>query len=181
MEMSGMKDSPVQSGLDIAGSLMTAYGKSAEGDAAALVGQRKLAYAAYEAQQLRVNAGQQIAVAQQNAQYQRLQTDYIVSRARAVAAAGGGNTSDPGVVSLIAGIEKEGAYRASAALYAGKEAARGDINQANATLYGGQLASADAQSARNAARFGAVTSLIKSGASLYDKYANVGPSSVGNN
>ena len=173
--MSGLKDNPVAGGMQIAGTVMSAYGQYQQGQAIEASSERSAAFAAYKAMQERQNATQEIAASQRSAEEDRLRTQYAVSRAVAVAAAGGGAASDPGVVNIVANIERQGAYNASVDLYQGKSAARSMENQANADIYGASLKTADAKQAASAKTMGAVTTLMKGGASIYDKYAKIGP------
>jgi hypothetical protein len=133
---------------------------------------------AYQAEQLRVNAGQAQAAAQKDAEDVQRRTDLVTSRALAVAAAGGGGASDPSVVNTIAGIAQEGAYRKAVALYRGDEEARRMTMQAEATQYeAGSRAAAERNTAIGGF-IGAGTSLLKGAAkqsSLLEKYGGGGP------
>jgi len=173
--MSSMTSSNTTMGLDIAGTAMKTVGQLAQGDATVAAARRDQAYAAYQAAQLRQNAEQQIAASQRNAEADKMRLDYALSSAVAHAAAGGGTSTDPGVVSILSRVEAQGAYQIASDLYSGKEAARGMRSQATATEYGASLNMSDAQSARSAKQFGAATTLLKGAAGIYDKYAKVGP------
>ena len=80
-----------------------------------------------------VQAQQVEAVASHQAENERRRTKLVVSRAQALAAAGGGSATDASVLNVISDIEGEGAYRASMALYEGE-------NQASAIRAGGDMA-----------------------------------------
>ncbi len=139
----------------------------------------------FQATQLRQNAGQEVAAAQRAAFDIGRQEEYIASRALAVAASSGAGASDPTVINLIARTAGESAYRRSVALYQGKEAERTLNTQADTVAYNGENA------ARNAVApapvpinpnydttghsIGALTTLLKGGVSLYDKYGGGGP------
>ncbi|MCX7147536.1 MAG: hypothetical protein NT042_15390 [Sulfuritalea sp.] len=138
-------------------SVVSAMGKADAGDAAARVGLQQQAAAQYEAEQLRINAGQSIASAQRAAEEQRRQGMMIQSRAIALAAAGGGSVTDPGLVHLLAGNAGETAYRSAVALYEGEDKARTMRESATAAEYSGAAAAqagADRQKAAMTLAFG---------------------------
>lgn len=89
----------------------------------------------FEAEQLRQQAGQTIAVAQRAGIEQERQARLVQSRTLAVAAAGGGGVSDPTIVNMLGRIAGEGTYRAATALYGGEEKARLMRMQAEAADY----------------------------------------------
>lgn len=140
--------------------------------------------AQFQADQLRQNAGTAQAAAQRQAFDVDRQTQFITSRALAVAAASGGGASDPTVVNLIAKDAGEGAYRRSLALYAGNDQARMDQMSADAKIYEGQTTERNSLEVGAAGYAGAATSLLKSrarGMSLLQRFGGDGPqvSSVG--
>ena len=159
-----MSGPEVAIGAQVGGTVMSAFGQMGEGDDAK-------AYSSYISAQLRRNAIQEVAAAQRQVENERLNTDLVTSRALAVAAAGGG-ASDPGVMRIIADIEGEGSYRESVALYNGEEAARALTDQAAATDYEGSQI-------KKASRRKAIGTIFKGGASLYEKFANIGPTAGG--
>lgn len=129
-----------------------------------------------QAQALEQRAGQERAAAQRVAMDQRRQGNLVSSRVRALAAAGGGDTLDPTLTDIEAGIANETDYRALTALYQGDAA--GQALDYNATLTRGGAASDiyAGQVARNAADFSANQSLagaggrlLEGGASIYDR------------
>ncbi len=65
-----------------------------------------------------------ISSSQYKARSVKRQTDFIASRALAVAAASGADASGTQITNIIADIEGEGAYRAALELYQGEESAR---------------------------------------------------------
>jgi predicted methyltransferase len=178
MDMMGsMAESGASSGsgwvgpaMQVGGTLLSAYGQKQSGSDAAATGLQQQQLANYQAAQLRVNAGEAIASSQRSAQDIQRQTDYVASRALAVAAASGGGASDPTVVDLIARAAGEGAYRRSVALYQGEDKARALNAQASATEYGGQLAAEAGGKTQAASDIGAASTLAKGGASLFSKY-----------
>ena len=148
--------------LMASGSLLTAYSQVQEGNNAAALGK-------YQAAQFRASANQQIGASQVAAQETQRQTDYIASRALAVAAASGGGASDPTVVNILARIAGEGAYKKSVDIYQGQSAAANLEMQAATAEYGGQAT-------KNASRVKAYSTLMVGGSSLYSKYGGKSPS-----
>lgn len=166
------------SALGVAGTLLSAMGQVKAGASQAEVGNNARKLAQFQAEQLRQNAGTDVAAAQRSAVDIQRQSDYVASHALAVAAASGGGASDPTVINLIARTAGETAYRKSVALYQGAEAARAANMQADATLYGGELAAAKGKQVAAASDLGAITTLVKGGASLFSKYGMGGPPPV---
>lgn len=123
-----------------------------------------------DAAQMRVAAGQQRAVAQRNLIEQRRQTDLVMSRARAVAAASG--AAGQGVENILGDIAAEGEARALAAIYEGENAARQLEGQADQVRFAGRQA-------RKASYMGAAGSLLEGGATLYDRYRTPSTGSTG--
>lgn len=158
-------------------SVVSAVGKSDAGSASASVGAQQQAAAQYEADQLRVNAGQSIASAQRAAQEQRRQGEIIQSRAIALAAAGGGSTTDPGIVHLLAGNAGETAYRSAVALYEGEDKARTMRESAKAAEYSGANAAQAGQDRKKSMMMGAFGDLVKGGSSLF---SSLNPGTGGN-
>lgn len=151
-------NSPV---LSIIGTLLSAYGQGQTGAS-------RYASAQSQAAQLSQNAGQTLAGAQHDAQDIQRKTDYLTSRALAIAASSGGGASDPTVLNLIAQVSGEGAYRKALALYQGDESARRMNMQAGLT----ERVAGEESRANNIA---VTSTILKGGASLYDKYGGGGP------
>lgn len=84
----------------------------------------------------------------------RRMTRITESRARAVAAANGGDTTDEGVQQLVADIEREGEFQALSALYRGESRAR-DLRHA------GRMARYEGKVAENQGRLSAITSVVR--------------------
>ena len=78
-----------------------------------------------EARQLRRRAGLTRATGQRTAAEDRRESRYVMSAARAKAAAGGGALADPTMVNLFADIEARGEYNALASLWESEEEALG--------------------------------------------------------
>lgn len=166
---------PLSSMLSVGGTLLSSFGQVQQGASQAEVGRRSLELANFQADQLRRNAGSAIAASQRSAQDIQRNNDYIASRALAVAASSGGGASDPTVINLIARTAGEGAYRKSLALYQGQDKARALETQADATVYGGEMAMEKGVEVARASNIGATSTLVKGGASLFSKYGMGGP------
>lgn len=128
-------------------------------------GQQQGQAAQFAADQMRQQAGQQVAASQRSAYDVDQSAKYIASDALARAAASGGGASDPTVVNTIARIKAEGAYRSSLALYGGEDRARLLNLQADAKEKEGALAE------QQSASIGA-SSFLQAGSSLLKTYAN---------
>lgn len=132
----------------------------------------------FQAAQLRINAGQQMASSQRQAFDVQRESDYIASRALAVAAASGGGASDPTVVNLMARNAAEMAYRKSVALYQGENAAREMNMAADAKEYEGANLRRNATEVAASQVLGAGTSLLRGyarDASLRQRFGGDGP------
>ena len=104
--------------LQVGGTLMSAFGSLSQGKSA----QRSHEFTAA---QLDRNALAAEATSQREAIEERRKAELMKSRARAVAAAGGGTASDVGVMDIMAKMEREGEYNALTALFEGSEQAAG--------------------------------------------------------
>ena len=92
------------------------------------------ASAEYQALQLEAAGKSENAAAQRQAEEDRRQKDFVLSRARAVGAASGGGQD----INLMGAIEEEGELRALTSLWEGEEAAKGRKMQAEAARFEGQ-------------------------------------------
>lgn len=158
-------------------SVVSASGKASAGNAALQAGYAQQASMQYEADQARINAGQAQAAAQRAVADVRRQGALVQSRALALAAAGGGSTTDPGIVNLIAGNAGEIAYRSAVALYEGEDKARSLEALAKGREYSGAMVVRSAEDRKKAAMTGAFGDLVKGGVSLYQAFGGGG---VGN-
>src|SRR5688572_24149978 len=102
-------------GASIVGSVLQMEGYRQQGEAARIGGQRKRAAADYEAAQLEQQAGLSQAAAQRQMLEERRQARLVQSRALAVAGASGAGASDTTVMTRVAAIAAEGAYRSRVA------------------------------------------------------------------
>lgn len=129
-----------------------------------MAGKQQDAIAKFEAGQMEANAKAERAASQREAANERKRSDYLQSRAKALAASSGAGASDPTIENIIAGLDAEGEYRALSALYNGEQAAEGmDL--------GAKVRRIEGSNARSTSRYRAANTLMSSGASLYEKYA----------
>lgn len=94
----------------------------------------------FEAKQLEQGAKARYAAGTREAQERRRQGEIVSSKARAVQAASGGVTTDPGAVEQLGGIESESEYGALAALYEASTESEGMKLQAKARRRAGKQA-----------------------------------------
>ena len=111
--------------------------------------------AKFEARQMETKANEQRAVAQREAINRRREGDILTSRALAAAGASGAGTLDPGVLSLIGGINRETEFAASTELFNAESAATNMESQAGATRLSGR-------NSRTAGMIGATTTMLSS-------------------
>jgi len=159
-------------------SIVSAAGKSDAGSNAEQVGLQQQAARQYEAAQLRVNAGQSIAASQRAAEEQRRQGMLVQSRAIALAAAGGGGVTDPGIITVLSRNAGEIAYRSAVALYEGEDKARSLNAEAAAREYSGEMAAEAGRDRKKASMTSAFGDLIKGGSSLFQSFGGGGPSAI---
>lgn len=147
--------------LTIGSTILSAYGQIQ-------AGKEKQAAANYQADIADQAAGQTRAAATQQAMERQHQGVLAVSRAKAVAAASGGDADGTTVVEQEAKLAARGKYNAMSALYSGNQAAAGEENQANAYRFGGDQAA-------SASYVDAGTTILGGATSLYSKYGGSGP------
>lgn len=123
--------------------------------------------ARFEAAQADVNAGQAQAASQRNAADEARKGAFVASKAQALAAASGAGATDPTVVTNIAEIARETAYRESMAMYGGDERARAFKTQAAALR-------AQGSAAQRAGWMSGFGTIVKGADSLFGKYGRGG-------
>lgn len=133
----------------------------------------------FEAEQLRANAGQEIAAAQRAGMEEERQARLLQSRQIALAAASGAGASDPSVIQMISRTAKEGSYRAAVALYGGAEKARAMRMAAAGKDYEATVALEGGEQKAEAYEIAGATELMKGGSSLFAKYGFGGPKGSG--
>lgn len=151
-----------------------AYGQAITGGTQLAQSFRSKDAADFQADQLDVNAGNTRASAQRVAENEAERADLVASRALAVAAASGGGASDPGVVSIMAKMASEGAYRQQTALYEGNSRAVAMENAANAKRFEGKQARVNGALSAAGSIFGASTTLMKGEAKDASLFARFG-------
>lgn len=161
------------------GSILSLVGTLSQASAMKAAGKASETIAMSQAKAMEQQAGQERASSQREALEARRQAKLVQSRARALAAAGGGDTSDPTVVNLLGDIDTEGELRALTALYQGEEKAKGLEYQAQVTKMGGIADYNVAKSKANAALVSTAGSIISQGSSLYAKYGMGGAQAYG--
>jgi len=135
---------------------LTAYSQYRQGKAAEDA-------AALQAEQLRRQANDERALAQQEAANKRRELRYMQSRAQAVAAASGAGAADPTVADLMGDLEEVGEYEALGSLWAGESRARQSEYAAKVARYEGKVA-------KKKARTQALTTIMSSALSMYNKF-----------
>ncbi len=164
------------------GQIQKAKAQKAAGKAELVAAQHRASLLEATAASRRQEAGQQRAASQRNLIAERRKGAFVSSRARAVAGASGGATTDPTIVSILGDIDLESEYRASLALYEGEEAARGlerdaetDLAEARGEVYAGQVSRAAGRAAAMRTYLSAGAGILRSGSALYEKYATEPP------
>lgn len=154
-----------------------AAGADQAAQGALLAGQRAARARRFEAEQLRITAGQEIAASQAAAHEQERQGRLVASRQLALAAASGAGASAPTVVKLMADTAKESSYRAAMSIYAGEDRARalrmsaaGREYEADAALAGAEDTAQAYRIKAGAYRTAGVAGLLGAGAGLFSKY-----------
>jgi hypothetical protein len=123
-----------------------------------------------EAGSLFRRAGSERAFSQRLAADERLNTELLISRAQAVAAASG--TGGPGIETLQGKIAAEGKYRELSALFEGEDLARGLEDLGRLREFEGELAAETGRRRRTAKQFAAVTTILSEvvDQSFFDKF-----------
>lgn len=121
----------------------------------------------YEADQMQDAAKAAEARGTRVAYERRRQGDKLMSDARAAMAAGGGSTTDAGMVKRLGDIEAETDYNVLASLYEGQDEARGIRNKAQARQWEGKLA-------KRKGVVKSVSSILRGGSDIYSGYSTNG-------
>lgn len=168
--------------LMVGGTLLSTAGQIQQANAAEAQGIAQQQAADYQAEQMRVNAGQERAMSQRRAieasREKRLTQNSLITRA----AASGGGTLDGSVVKIMGDLEEEGEYNKGVALYEGEERARDLESGAAIQTYEGEQAKIAGKMRKRAGYLEAGSTLLSgsskaygsykeaSGQSFYDKY-----------
>lgn len=94
----------------------------------------------YEAAEHERQAATERAAGQREAINKRTETDRVMSRQRALAAASGAGVVNPSILDIYSDTAKQGEYNAQTALYGGEDRARGQLSQATANRFKGKAA-----------------------------------------
>lgn len=156
--------------LTIAGGGFNAYSQYQQGEMLKRAGEQDQAVANAQAASLEQNAGQTRAQAQQAAIEQKRRVGLLSSRARAVAAAGGTSTTDPGVVDAISDLDAEAEYRFRTALATGESQAQGMEFAAATKRAGGSDAAAVGEMQRRSSYLRATVAGTAGALTLAQKY-----------
>ena len=146
----------------LSGAAISAYGTIAGGKAAREMGE--IEKAQHYEKALKVEA-----VAQREAIAERDKAGLYKSRAKAVTAASGFASDDPGATRIQQDLDAQGEYNAMAALYSGYQQSKDLRNQGN-------VAEADGNNAYKASKVSALTNLLQTGGSMFMSYGGGGPS-----
>lgn len=166
--------------LGAAGTIISAQGQQQAGAAAAAAGVAQQQAADYSATVLQNQAVAKQAQGIQAANIQTINTGYVLSSARANAAAAGAASTSPSVVSQEGQIAARGEYNALSELYMGNEAAAGMNNQAALDIFTGQQEAIAGQEKQKAANLASVGTMISGIGSLAAKYGGaIGGASSG--
>ena len=163
--------------LSLAGGLVSLMGARDAARAARTAGERSQLAAEFNAMEMERQAGISVALGQRQAMEERRQGDIAASRALAVAAASGAGVSDPTIVRLLTAHKGEGAYRAEVALYEGEERARSLRIAAISERLGGSQALEEGLDRARAYNIQGLSTIVRTGSSLYSKYGVGGPNS----
>ena len=109
------------------------------------------------AAQMKAKGDAEFAASQRKATEQRRQTELVVSRQRAVSAAGGGSTTDPTVVAAMGRTQEQGDYNAMMDMYNGS-VSRVDLYK-------------DAEARRSEGASSFIGSLFSAGSTIYSNAA----------
>jgi hypothetical protein len=146
---------------------LKAIGTVQQGNAMVEAAQRRQQAANFEAEQLRVNAGQALAASQRDAYWEGKKGELLASALRARLGSG---ASDPTGLSLLADITQRMAYNKQMLLYGGKDKARLMEMQAKSRQYDAALGLEDAKAGRKSSYLAAAGTIASGAASLYEKY-----------
>lgn len=124
------------------------------------------------------NAGQIEAQSQREMLVAKRKGDLVASSAKAQLASGGGASSDPTAVNLVADIEARGAENALNELYSGTSRADAVRQGGQMAAYQGRMDAASTRAAGMSSLIGGASTLIGKSGSLMDKYGGGGAGKV---
>jgi len=159
----------VSSIASVAGTIFSGLSMISQFRDANALAKSQAAQGVYEQKLANQNAGQIEAQAQRESLVAKRQGDLVASSAKAKLASGGGQSSDPTAVNLVADIEARGYENQMNELYSGTARANSVRQGGDMAAYQGRVNSASTKSAAKSA-------LVGSAASLMTKYGGAGPS-----
>lgn len=125
-----------------------------------------------QAEQMRINAGQERAAGQRRALEEGRAKDRAISKNIAGAAAGGG-TLDGSVMDIIGDLEAEGYYNQEMQRYQSEDRARGLETDANFKNYEAQLTRNAGKSAKRLGFMKAAGSIFSGMSGMYERYGGI--------
>lgn len=131
----------------LAGTAASVGGTVLAGQAAKSQGKMAQQAAEFEAKQAERAGAEERAAASREMLDQRRRTNYVISKQTANAAASGAGTSNPTILDIIGDTAQEGAYQAKTIQATGENRARGRLDQAAASRFGGKAAKAKGDAA----------------------------------
>ena len=147
----------------IAAMVLTAVGTIASANQQRAAGKAANQAAQFEALQMERQAGEARATSQRQAIEQRRKSDYMRSRAQALAASSGAGALDPTVVDIVSGIEGEGDLAARSVLYEGEVRATNRETAAAGRRFEGE-------NAERAGKAAAAATMLKGAGSMFSMY-----------
>lgn len=156
--------------LAVVGGAVSAAGTIAGGSAAASAGQSQQQAQYFKAAQEDQAAQESRASSQRDSLEKGRQTQLVLSKLQAGAAAGGGGADDPGVLTLAGNIAGRGEYESLMDMFKGENRARGLEDSAIGTRLTGDAQKAEGDAKKSASYLSAAGTLIGSAGSAYRTY-----------
>ncbi len=155
----------------VVGGGLTAAGTIAGGNSAAAMGRAQAGEASFESAQARANAGAVLASSQRRMFETQQNTGLLVSKARAIGAAGGVNVGTGSAAENQAQTAQRGWHAAAMDLWNGQNAASDALMQARGKDYSGLIDIMGGKEAQDASRLTAAgqfaTTIAGAGATVY--------------
>lgn len=172
---------PAALALVAVGTLMQVGGGLSAADAMKAQGTQQRVEKNFEAQQMRENAGQEVAASQRQAIDVNHQYKLIASRALALGGASGAGMSDPTMAGILTDIGAEGSYKAATAIYEGASKARKLEIGAEGAEIEGEVAEKAGYAKAKAMQTQVIGSVLQSAGSMgmYAKYGMGNPTPTG--
>lgn len=159
--------------LTVAGGALSAVGTLIGGGAAAQAGQSTQQAQNFKAQQEDMAAQESRAAAQRDSLEKGRQTQLVLSKLQANAAAGGGGADDPGVLTLAGNIAGRGEFESLMDMYRGENRARGLEDTAIGSRLSGEAAAAEGKAKQSASYLSAAGTIIGTAGSAYKTYNKI--------